>query len=42
MFKLDRGSIRSSLKYGFGTPYRFAFYNGPERMIDDVSLNMLD
>ena len=37
-FELDRGSIRSSLMYGLGTPYRLAFFNGPKRKIDDVLL----
>ena len=34
--KLDRGSIRSILMYGLGTPYRLAFFNGPNKNIDDV------
>ena len=37
-FELDRGSIRSSLMYGLGTPYRLAFLNGPKRKIDDILL----
>ena len=33
--ELDWGSIRSSQMYGLGTPYRFAFFNGPKNKIDD-------
>ena len=36
--KLDRGSIRSSLMYGLGTPYRLVFFKGPKKNIDDVLL----
>ena len=37
-YLLDRGSIRSSLKYGLGTPFRLAFYNCQTWKIDDVCL----
>ena len=40
--KLDRGSIRSSLMYGLGTPYRLAFFNGPKKRLMMFSLNMVD
>ena len=34
-----RAKIReTSLLYGFGTPYRLAFFNGPNKKIDDVLL----
>ena len=41
MNKLDGGSIRSSLMYSLGTPYRFAFFNGPKKRLMMFSLNML-
>ena len=41
MMQLDRGSIRSSLSYGLGTPYRLTIRNSA-RLFHHVLFNMGD